>query len=89
MNNVQVFYITEEEKRAILNQRLEAERKANKRRMTEHERTHRILGVLMLILAVICLVIGGEGIIGTIICAFMSLVCFGAKEEYRKEWVEQ
>lgn len=86
MNNVNVMYVTEEEKRAILRQRLEAERKANKRRMTENERTHRILGVLLIILALVFLYIGGEGIMGTIVCSFFAIICFCAREEDRTEF---
>lgn len=85
MNNVQVFYITEEEKRTILRQRLEAERKA-KRKLTENERTHRILGVLLIILALVFLYIGGEGIMGTIVCSFFALICLCVREEDRTEF---
>lgn len=89
MERTNVFYITEEEKLTILRNRLEAERKANKKHLSANEKLHRFLGALLLIFAVIFLAIGGEGIIGTIICAFMALVCFGAREEDRKTWVEQ
>lgn len=89
MNKVNVMYVTEEEKQAILRQRIEMERKANKKRLTENERTHRILGVLLVILALAFLYIGGEGIMGTIVCSFFAVICFLAREEDREEWVEQ
>ena len=86
--NTNVFYISEEEKQAILRQRMEQERKANRRRLTEHETNHRILGVIMLILALICLYIGGEMIIGAIMCGLFSAIGFSAREEAREEWVD-
>ena len=87
--NANVFYISEEEKQVILRRRLELERKANKKRLTEYERTHRILGVIMLILALFCLCIGGEMIIGTILCSFFAVIGLLAKEEDRMEWTEE
>lgn len=89
MERTNVMYVTEEEKLAILRNRLEAERKANRRRLTEHERNHRILGVILLILAIGCFIIGGELIIGSIMGIFFSIVCFAAREEDRKEWIKQ
>ena len=89
MNNVNVFYITEEEKQTILRQRLEQERKANRRRLTENEKTHRILGIILLVIAIGCFIIGGELIIGSIMSMFFSIVCFGAREEDRESWGEQ
>lgn len=88
MERMNVMYVTEEEKLNILRNRLEAERKA-KRRLTEHERTHRILGILLIIMAFVFLYIGGEGILGTILCSFFAIICLAAKEEDREEWVEQ
>lgn len=87
MERINVMYVTEEEKRAILNQRLEAERKAS-RKLTEHERHHRILGIIMLIMALVCLYIGGELIIGTILCGFFAIIGLCAREEDRMEWVD-
>ena len=84
--NPNVFYITEEEKRAILRQRLEAERRANRKRLTAYERQYRILGMIGVILAIASLCIGGEAIIGTILCGFLAVVGFLAKEEDRQEW---
>ena len=89
MEKYNIMYITEEEKKAILRQRMEAERKANKKRMTAYERQYRILGVIMLIMALFCLYIGGEMIIGTILCSFFAVIGLVAKEEDRLEWEEQ
>ena len=89
MERTHVFYITEEEKLMVLRNRMEQERKANRRRLTEHETNHRILGVIMLILALICLYIGGEMIIGAIMCGLFSAIGFSAREEVKEEWVEQ
>jgi hypothetical protein len=92
MNKVNVMYVTEEEKRAILRQRLEAERKANRKRMSANQFQHMIAGIIMAIMAIVTfylsIKIDGEFIIFTIVCGFMSLVCFGAREE-ETEWVEQ
>ena len=89
MERMNVMYITEEEKLMVLRNRMEQERKANRRRMTEHERTHRIMGAIMLVLALVCLYIGGEMIIGAIMCGLFSAIGFCAREEDREEWVEQ
>ena len=84
-----IMYVTEEEKYAILRNRMEEdERKANRKRLSEHERTHRILGVLLVILALGFLYLGGEGILGTIVCSFFAIICFCANEEARETWVE-
>lgn len=88
MERTQVMYVTEEEKLAILRNRLEAERKANRRRLTTKEKHHRAIGWFMLGMALACLYIGGEAIIGTIMCGFFALVGFTAREEVREEWVE-
>ena len=89
--NANVFYITEEEKQAILRQRLEAERKANRKRISETQRNHILTGIIMLLMAFVgfylSMEMDGEFIIITIICGFMSLVCFGAREEEEEEWV--
>ena len=89
MERINVMYVTEEEKKAILRQRLEAERKANKKRMTAYERQYRILGVIMLIMALFCLYIGGEMIIGTILCSFFAVIGLLAREEDKMEWTEE
>ena len=89
MERMNVMYVTEEEKLSILRSRLEEERKANRRRLTVHEKNHRILGWIMLGMSLVCLYIGGELIIGSILCVFFSIVGFTAREEDREEWVEQ
>lgn len=89
MNKAPVFYITEEEKRYVLDRRMEHERKANRRRMTAHEKNHRILGWIGVGMALVCLYIGGELIIGSILFGFLSILGFSAREEVREEWVEQ
>ena len=89
MNKAPVFYITEEEKRYVLDRRMEEERKANRRRLTTHEKNHRILGWIGVGMALVCLYIGGELIIGSIVFGFLSILGFSAREEVREEWVEQ
>ena len=90
MNKVKVMYVTEEEKREILRNRLEAERKANRKHMSANQKQHMIAGILMLIMALVTFYLSvnmdGEFIIFTIVCGFMSLVCFGAREEGETEW---
>lgn len=89
MQTVNVMYVTEEEKKRILDMRMEEERKANRRRMTAHEKNHRILGWIGFGMALVCLYIGGELIIGSIVFGFLSILGFSAREEVREEWVEQ
>lgn len=89
MQTVNVMYVTEEEKKRILDMRMEEERKANRRRMTAHEKNHRILGWIGVGMALVCLYIGGELIIGSIIFGFLSILGFSAREEAREEWAEQ
>ena len=91
--NANVFYISEEEKQTILRQRLEAERKAkrkaNQKKLSTYERTHRILGVSLLILAILALVVfGAEGICYSIMCGLFSIIGFTAKEEDREAWLD-
>jgi len=85
-----VFYITEQEKKRILDARMEQERKANKRRATEFERTHRIAGIGLILLAVASyIVFGMESIIICIVCGLFGIIGLCAREEDRKKWVEQ
>lgn len=88
MEAVKVMYVTEEEKKRILDMRMEQERKANKKRLTAYEKHHRIIGWIAVGMALICLYIGGELIIGTFVCGFLAIVGFSAKEEVREEWSE-
>ena len=82
-----VFYISEEEKQAILRNRLEQERKANRKRLTEYERSHRIVGICLIIMAILAVIIfGAEGIIWSIMCGIFSIIGFTAKEEDKELW---
>ena len=89
MNAVRVMYVTEEEKKQILDMRMEAERKANRRRISIHEKNHKILGWIGVGMAIACLYIGGELIIGSIICGFIAILGFSAREEVREEWADR
>ena len=87
--NANVFYISEEEKQTILRQRLEAERKANRKKLSAYEKTHRLAGTCMLIVAVLALVVfGAEGICYSIMCGLFSIIGFTAKEEDREAWLD-
>lgn len=81
------MYVTEEEKQRVLRARLEAERKANRKKLTAYERTHRIAGITLLILAVLALVVfGAEGIGYSVLCGLFSIIGFVAKEEDKEAW---
>lgn len=83
---VKVMYVTEEEKKRILDMRMEQERKA-KRRLTPYEKHHKKLGCILVFLGICCLYIGGELIIGTFVCGFLAILGFSAKE-VEEEWLE-
>ena len=87
--DVNVFYISEEEKQTILRNRLEAERRANRRKLTPFERTHRIAGVCLLIIAIFSLIVFQfEGLVAFISCGLFSIIGFVAKEEDREGWLD-
>lgn len=90
MNKAPVFYITEEEKRYVLNRRMEEERKANRKRMTAYEMEHRIAGIALLVLAVLAyLVFGMESIIICIMCGLFAIMALCAREEDREKWANK
>jgi len=92
--DLNIMYVTEEEKQRVLKARMEAERKAkrkaNQKRLSVYERTHKISGTCMLILAILALVVFGiEGIGYSILCGLFSVIGFAAKEEDREAWLEE
>ena len=90
MNTINVMYVTEEEKKRILDMRMEQERKANRKRMTAYEMEHRIAGIALLVLAVLAyLVFGMESIVICIMCGLFAIMALCAREEDRKKWADR
>ena len=80
MNNIK--YISEETKQSDFRKAMEEERRYTRQCNKRDAITNKVCGVAMLGLGVAFWFIGGEGIMGTIICAFIGLVAlFGKADE--------
>ena len=86
MNYNTVMYVTEEEKLRVLKARMEQERKAKRKNLSAYVKQHRIAGVCMFGLGILCLFLKMPGV--TLLCAFFGVAGFLAKEE-DEEWEEQ
>ena len=81
MNNISVIYITEEEKMTILRRRLELERQANRKHVSDNVKLHRTIGAILGVFAFAFLIVGAEGIIGSILCGLFALIALAAKDD--------
>ena len=79
MNYNTVMYVTEEEKLRVLKARMELERKARRKSVSAYVKQHRIAGMIMFVLGIICLFLGMPG--ATILFAFFGAAVFLVKEE--------
>ena len=78
-NNVK--YISEEEKRSDFRKAMEMERQYARKCQRKDEVTSRLMGGALLLLGVFCLCLGGEGIIGTILCLWLGITVLFCKAD--------
>lgn len=80
-NNVK--YISEEEKRNDFRKAMEEERRYSRKCQRKDKAMSRLMGGALLMLGVFFLCLGGEGIIGTILCVWLGItaLCGSVDEE--------